>query len=102
MAHFLVVARDASDAEALGRRQLARADHIERIRPFVDSGALVFAAAFVDATGRPTGSVFSMEAASREHLDAWIADDPYTSGGVWTEVDIREIRIGVRDRAITP
>lgn len=101
MAQFLVTAFDGNDQDALKRRHDARPAHLERIRPFVESGELIFAGAYVDASGRPTGSVFAMELATREELDAWIAGDPYTKDGVWNVIEVKEIRVGVRDRKIT-
>ncbi|MDN5928697.1 MAG: YciI family protein [Hyphomicrobiales bacterium] len=101
MAQFMVTALDGRDQESFQRRRDARPEHLERIRPFVESGELIFAGALTDAAGRPSGSVFAMELSSREELDKWIADDPYTRNGVWTSVDVKEIRVGVRDGRIT-
>jgi len=37
----------------------------------------------LDATDEPVGSLLVLEADGREHLDAWLAEDPFTTGGVW-------------------
>ena len=41
------------------------------------------------------GSVVLTDFATREELDGWIAEDPYVTGGVWQEVEIRDFRPAV-------
>lgn len=97
MAHFLVVAADGADDDAVERRRKARPLHLDRIRPFVGSGVLVFAAARLDGSGAPRGSVFALDLDSRTAVDDWIAADPYSAHGVWASVQVSDIHIGVRD-----
>jgi uncharacterized protein YciI len=41
------------------------------------------------------GSVVPADFPSREEFDAWLAGDPYVTGGVWQEVDVRSYRPAV-------
>lgn len=95
MPQFLVTARDGTDADAPNRRLAARPAHMERIRPFVESGALLIGGAMLDAAGRMTGSTFVADFPDRSALETWIAEDPYTAGDVWRTVEITPFRVAV-------
>ncbi len=97
---FMVTAYDGTDPGAVARRREARPAHLERIKPFVDDGSLVFAGALLNEEGRPIGSVFAVEFESLQALRDWITADPYTPSGVWKKTDIAPIRIGVRNGLI--
>jgi uncharacterized protein len=42
------------------------------------------------------GSTLYMEFPSREELDRWLRNDPYTTGGVWFNVKVENIRLAFR------
>ena len=41
------------------------------------------------------GSVLIVEFESRADVDAWIANDPYVTGGVWEQVEVHPFRPAV-------
>jgi uncharacterized protein YciI len=102
MAQFLVLAYDATDAEASARRKAARPAHFEGIKPMVAKGEIVMGAALLNDTGGMAGSVVVTEFPSRAELDAWLAREPYVKEGVWKKIEVRPVRIAVRDGKITP
>ncbi|MBL8699731.1 MAG: hypothetical protein JNK67_15235 [Alphaproteobacteria bacterium] len=97
---FLLVARDDTDPEALGRRLAARPRHFEGITGLVARGELISGGALLDDAGRMIGSYCVVEFADRAGLDAWLAREPYAQGDVWKSIEITPIRIAVRDGAI--
>jgi uncharacterized protein len=102
MAQFLVLAYDGTDAEAPARRQAARPVHFEHLPNVVASGKLLSGGAILDDAGAMIGSYLLAECASRAELDTLIAQDPYTIGDVWRRVEVRPVRVAIRDGRITP
>ncbi|MGI4765147.1 MAG: YciI family protein [Janthinobacterium lividum] len=93
MPQFLVTAHDGIDAEAPARRVAARPAHLAGIGKL--GGAMILGGAMLDATGAPTGSTMVVEFPDRTDLDAWLAADPYTVGGVWRRVEVVPFRVAV-------
>lgn len=92
---FIVIARDAQDADAKSRRARVRPAHLESIDPFVKRGAILVGGAILDEAGEMIGSTLLVDFASHEELDAWLRNDPYVTGEVWHEVEIHPFRAAV-------
>ena len=92
---FVVMAWDGTDEGALDRRLATRPRHLERIEPFVDSSNVLVGGAILDEDGRMIGSVLVMDFDTRDELDDWLRNDPYTTEGVWQRVDVRPYRAAV-------
>ncbi|RAI58340.1 hypothetical protein DOO78_14620 [Roseicella frigidaeris] len=90
--HTVILAHDGRDAGAAARRQAVRAQHIARVGPMAESGLLAIGGAILDAGGAMIGSVavtaHDTDAAAR----AWMAEDPYVTGGVWQETVLHGTR----------
>ena len=91
---FIVIARDGSDPEVKDRRAAARPAHLEWIAPYVESGFLL-GGAILDEAGDMVGSVVLADLPTRAELDEWLAGDPYVTGGVWQEIEVRPYRPAV-------
>ena len=102
MPQFLVTIYDGTDAEAPARRQATRPAHLDGIKANVASGKLVFGGPIFDAAQRPIGSFLLLDCADRDEVDAMIANDPYSLGNVWQRVEVKPVRLVVRDGKITP
>ena len=102
MAQFMVIGRDGSDGEARARRLAARPAHFAGIEGMVAKGEIVSGSAILDQAGNMVGSVVIAEFPSRAELDAWLAREPYVTGGVWQKIEVEPVRIAVRDGKITP
>lgn len=98
MPQWLVVAHDGTDPEAPARRRAARPAHLEFVRPMVERGELIAGGATLDGEGAMDGSAVLVEFADRAALDAWLAADPYVTGGVWRRIEVRRFRLAVLRR----
>ncbi len=90
-----MIARDGIDPEAKDRRAAARPAHLERTAPYVESGQVLLGGAILDEAGDMIGSVVLADFPSREEIDRWLAGDPYVTGGVWQEIEVRPYRPAV-------
>ena len=85
--HTIIIARDGSDDGAEARRLSARGAHMQRVAPMAADGTLAFGGAILDAPdGRMVGSIAVTAHADDAAARAWMADDPYMTGGVWRDV----------------
>ena len=91
---FLVIARDGTDPEALNRRMAARPAHIEMGDRYRAEGKHMMGVALLDDAGKMAGSVMLVDFASREELDAWLAEEPYVRGKVWEHIEVSRCQVG--------
>ncbi|MFJ8741544.1 YciI family protein [Embleya sp. NPDC127516] len=91
---FLLIAHDGTDEHAATRRLAARPRHIELGDTMVAAGRMLFGTAILDADGRTIGSMLVLDFPTRAELDAWLAVEPYMTGDVWRDVDIRPCAVG--------
>jgi uncharacterized protein YciI len=91
----IVIARDGTDPEAKDRRAAVRPIHLERIAPLVEAGNILVGGAILDDQGDMVGSVLLTDFESREAFDAWIDTDPYVTGGVWEDIEVKPYRPAV-------
>jgi uncharacterized protein YciI len=92
---FVIMARDGTDPEAVGRRQAVRPYHLDGIQPLVDAGNILTGGAILDDDGNMRGSVLLVDFPSRAELDAWLDHDPYVTGGVWQQIEVLPFRVAV-------
>jgi uncharacterized protein YciI len=90
---FMLLAYDGKDSGALSRRRAARESHLALGDRLVTEGKLLFAAAILDADGKMIGSMLVLEFPSRIELDEWLEIEPYVSGDVWREIEIRPAKV---------
>ena len=90
---FLILAYDATDADALNRRMAVRAAHMEMIERYKAGGHMHIGAAILDDADKMIGSTIIAEFPSRAELDAWLAEDPYVTGKVWERIEVKPCRI---------
>jgi uncharacterized protein YciI len=90
---YLVLAKDGTDPEALNRRLAAREAHLQGAAALKAAGNLIEGGAMLDEAGSMRGSVLLMRFPSAEDLQAWLQSDPYVTGKVWEEIEIKPIRL---------
>lgn len=90
---FLVILRDASDAEAGERRQAAGPHHRARAATFQARGHLLLGGALLNEAGTAVGSAAFVQFGSREELDEWFNTDPYRLSNVWASMEVYDLRI---------
>jgi hypothetical protein len=90
---YVIIGRDAPDALAIRRR--VRPEHLARAQVLVDQGRMVLAGP-LPAIDSPdpgpagfTGSLIVAEFASLREAEAWIAEDPYVTEGVFSSFEVR-------------
>ena len=91
---FLILAYDATDADAINRRMLARAAHVATIDKYKTNGHMHIGAALLDDDDKMIGSIIIAEFPSRKALDVWLAEEPYITGKVWEKIEIKACQIG--------
>jgi uncharacterized protein YciI len=74
---------------ALQLRMDTRPTHIDWLNGINAAGTLAFAGPFLDAEGKPNGSLVVVNAESMEEAQAISAADPYAKVGLFASVDIR-------------
>lgn len=90
--HTVIVAMDGTDAGAAARRLAVRAQHIARVAPMAAQGVLAMGGAILDEAGGMRGSIAVTRHASDAAAQAWMADDPYVTGGVWRDITLHGTR----------
>ncbi len=73
----------------LQTRMDARPDHVAFLNGLNEEKKLAFAGPFLDAEGKPDGSLVVVEAADRAAAEALAAADPYARAGLFERVEIR-------------
>lgn len=101
MAQYLVVAWDGTDPQAPARRAAARPAHLANVAPMAASGQLLIGGAILDEAGGMIGSASIVAFDDRAALDAWLAADPYVTGGVWQRIEVQPMRVAVQ-AAVAP
>ena len=94
---FLVIAYDGKDPEAKQRRLRARPAHLEGVQAMKRAGSFINGGAILDDNGEMIGSTLYVDFASREDLDRWLRRDPYVTGGVWVDIEVKPIRLALRE-----
>lgn len=86
---FLVLGYDGKDEGAPARRQAVRQQHIELGDKLMAEGQMWFGAALVDDEGKMIGSALFMNFENREKLQEWLDVEPYVTGKVWENIEIK-------------
>jgi len=93
---FLVIAYDGTDPDAKERRMRARAAHLQGVEAMIENGNFINGGAIVDNNGEMIGSTLYVEFSSRAELDRWLERDPYVTGDVWRDIEVRPIKLVFR------
>jgi uncharacterized protein YciI len=92
--HTVIIAWDGRDEGALERRMAVREAHLARAARAAADGTLTLGGALLDAPGgHMIGSIVVIAAARDEAAAAWMASDPYVTGGVWRDITLWGTRL---------
>lgn len=75
--------------DSLQLRLDTRPPHVEWLNGLNEAGTLAFAGPFLDADGKPNGSLVVVKAETIEEAREISAADPYAKAGLFTSVEIR-------------
>jgi len=87
---FIITAYDYIDEDAINRRLANRKEHLAGIEIMAKQGTFLSGGAILNNEGKMIGSSAHVEFSDRSAVEAWINQDPYTTGKVWDEVSISE------------
>jgi uncharacterized protein YciI len=93
MPHYLIIADDYTDGEALNRRLAVREKHLERMKAEKEKGVFVFAGAKFNDEDKMIGSVLVVSLASESAVKEWVNNDPYIENKVWDKITITPFKI---------
>jgi len=94
--YYAILAEDVENS--LEKRLQARPAHLERLQKLRDEGRLLLAgphpAIDTEDPGPAgfTGSLVIAEFSSRAEAEAWAANDPYVSAGVYAKVNVKPFK----------
>ena len=89
---FLIIARDGPDAGS--KRAALREHHLALASELKAAGMLLYGVAVLDDSGQPSGSMEVVQFETRADLDRWLEREPFVTGGVWADVEVRPCRVG--------
>ena len=90
---FLVTALDHTDPEAIDRRMQYREAHLDGVRQLIADGHFLSGGAILDEDGKMIGSTLHLEFPDRQSLETHLQADPYISGNVWDDIDIKPVKL---------
>ncbi len=87
---YAVMAFDGSDP---AKRAAARERHLAVITAWATQGRLALGVPLFDAAFKPVGSLMILSVPDRAGLDAYLAEEPFATEGVWERVEAMPFRI---------
>jgi uncharacterized protein YciI len=91
---FLVIGYDGKDDQALNRRLVVREAHIVLGNKMRDAGKMLYGAAILDDAEKMIGSILICDFDSRQELDDWLKIEPYVTGNVWQNIEVKPCKVG--------
>lgn len=76
-----------------------RPAHLEHLQGLNAQNKLAFAGPFLDAEGKPNGSMVVLDAADMDAARALADADPYAKAGLFEKVEIRQWNWGINNPA---
>lgn len=96
MQQYVIIGRDGTDAEALTRRLAVRPQHLEGAALLRSKGQFVEGGAILNADGQMIGSVMILQFETQAEFDAWYAQEPYVTAGVWQQIEVHPFMVAPR------
>ncbi len=90
---FSVIAWDRPGPEGVALRDNLRPAHTESITARFHASEVILGAGFYDDSGVVRGSLVVLELPSRADVDAYLASEPFNTGGLWESIEVRELRL---------
>lgn len=90
---FLITGYDGKDEGALERRLAVREQHLKLTEKMFNEGKHLYGGALLDESGKMIGSVIISEFPSRAELDEYLKVEPYITGNVWQQVEIKPYQV---------
>ena len=91
---FMILANDASDADALARRMAHRGEHIRVMDASRDAGLCRFGAAMLNDEGVMCGSAIILDMPDMQAVEEWMKAEPFVTQKVWGDVRVIPLKVG--------
>lgn len=91
---FVLIAKDAEDAEVLKRRAAANNNHITYSNFAAEAGEQIISASLLDKKNNIRGTIMIVSFKNRERLNEWLEMEPYMTNKVWDNLDIIPCEVG--------
>ena len=92
--HFVVIANDYKDENALQRRLAVREQHLKYADEMFKAGKWLFASAWLDENEKMSGSVIFCDYENEDDLRKnWLDNEIYVTGKVWEEITVKKAKI---------
>ena len=76
-------------AGALQVRLDTRPEHVDYLKGLNEAGRLAFAGPFLDADGKPNGSLVVVKAETIEEARTMAENDPYVKAGLFETIEVK-------------
>jgi uncharacterized protein YciI len=93
MKQYLIIARDGKDDGALERRKNVRPVHLAGARKLKENNNFIIGGAMLDEDGNMRGSIMIVQFENQEKFQQWYDNEPYITGGVWKEIEVKPFRV---------
>ncbi len=93
MNQYLIIAQDGKDGEALNRRKQVRPLHLAGAKKLKENNNFVIGGAMLDDEGNMRGSIMIVQFETQDEFQKWYDNEPYITGGVWREVEVKPFRV---------
>lgn len=93
MKQYLIIAHDGKDEGALDRRKEVRPHHLQGAKKLKAEGNFVIGGAMLDEENNMRGSIMIVQFESQEDFKKWYDNEPYITGGVWKEIEVKPFRV---------
>ncbi len=92
--HFVVIAYDGTDEQALERRMAVRPEHLKQAEKWHENGRWLYACGIENDKGDLIGSMIVCDFPSKTELQQeWLDNEPYVLGKVWERIDVHPARV---------
>ena len=93
MKQYLIIAQDGKDDGALDRRKEVRPLHLAGAKKLKENNNFVIGGAMLDDNDNMRGSIMIVQFESQEDFQTWYDNEPYITGGVWREIEVKLFRV---------
>lgn len=93
MKQYLIIAQDGIDDGALDRRKEVRPLHLAGAKKLKENNNFVIGGAMLDDNDNMRGSIMIVQFESQEDFQTWYDNEPYITGGVWREIEVKLFRV---------
>ncbi len=93
MKQYLIIAWDATDANAQERRLRVRNEHLIGAKELKENGNFILGGAMLNDVGEMIGSTMVLQFANEEEFYKWKKNEIYILKGVWDRIEVHAFQV---------